>query len=124
VGLLYEEESYAILGACCEVYKEMGCGFVEPVYQEAMAIELMDRLVPFREQMGLAITCKGRRLIKTYEPDFVCHEKIIVELKAVTKLTDAFRAQTHNSLRASGLRLGLLVNFGHHPKLEYERIVR
>lgn len=124
MALLFEKESYAILGACFEVYKEMGCGFLEPVYQECTEVELRARNVPFRAQPELAIAYKGAALKHRYVPDLICFDKIVVELKAVTALTDEHRAQLHNYLKATGLKLGLLVNFGHYPKLEYERIIR
>lgn len=123
-GLLYEEESYAIIGACFEVYKEKGCGFLEAVYRECLSIELGLRGIPSEEQPTLSLTYKAHQLGQTYVPDFVCYGKIIVELKATSALTDEHRAQLHNYLKASGLRLGLLLNFGHHPKLEYERVIR
>ena len=122
-NLIYREESYAIIGACFEVYKEKGCGFLEAVYQECLELEFADRGIPFQAQVPLLLAYKGRPLKSRYTPDFICHEKIIVELKAVSALTDEHRAQLINYLRASGFRLGLLVNFGHHPKLEYERFV-
>jgi GxxExxY protein len=120
--LLYPEESYQIMGACFEVYKEKGCGFLEAVFQECMELELTDRNIPFVAKPLLALAYKGRPLKQTYTPDLVCFGKIIVELKAVSALADEHRAQVHNYLRATGLRLGLLVNYGHFPKVEYERI--
>lgn len=122
--LLFKEECYRIMGACFEVYKETGCGFVEPVYQECLEIELAMQNIPFRAQEQLKITYKQRSLNQFYIPDFVCYENIILEIKAVSKLTDEFRAQVHNYLKVTGYRLGLLVNFGHHPQVEWERIVR
>jgi len=122
--ILFKDEAYKIVGACFEVYNEEGCGFVEPVYQECLEIELDLQGIPFQAQRQLQLSYKGRQLKQVYIPDFMCFEKIIVEIKAVSKLTDEHRAQVHNYLKATGLRLGLLVNFGHHPKLEYERIVR
>jgi GxxExxY protein len=121
--LIYEQESYDIVGACFEVYKTMGRGFLEPVYQECLEIELSERGIPFLAQRQLQIVYKGRILEQIYKPDFVCYEKIILEVKAVTKTADAHRAQVFNYLRATGMRLGMLVNFSSHPKLEYERIV-
>jgi len=121
--LLYKDESYQIVGACFEVYREKGSGFVEAVYQECLAIELAMQNIPFSEQIVLPLE-KGRPLKQIYRPDFVCFGKIILEIKAVTKLTDAHRAQVHNYLKATGYKLGLLVNFGHHPKAMVERIVR
>ncbi len=122
--IINKEESYRIIGACFEVYNEKGCGFLEPVYQECLSIELDLQQIPFAEKPPLQLSCKGRHLTKSYAPDFVCYDKIILEIKAVTQLTDEHRAQVHNYLKATGYRLGLLVNFGHHGKLEYERIVR
>lgn len=121
--IVYPEESYRIQGACFEVYKEKGCGFLEPAYQECLEIELEFRRIAFRSQPELSISYKGRPLKQTYRPDIVCEGKIIIELKAVSRLLDEHRAQVHNYLRATGLRLGILANFAHFPKLEYERIV-
>jgi len=121
--IIYREESYRIMGACFEVYREKGCGFLEAVFQECMELELSDQCIPFYAHPLLNLEYKGRPLKQTYSPDLVCFGKIIVELKAVSKLTDEHRAQVHNYLRATGHRLGLLVNFGHFPKVEFERIV-
>jgi GxxExxY protein len=120
--IVYPEESYQIMGACFEVYRVLGAGFVEAVYQESLELELSMRGVPFRPQPPLALYYKDHKLTKTCEPDFICYDKIIVELKAADNLDDAHRAQVHNYLRATRFRLGL-INFGHSPKLEYERIV-
>jgi GxxExxY protein len=122
--IIYKDESYAIIGACFEVYNDKGSGFVEGVYQECLEIELGLRGLPFVPQAELTLTYKGRTLKKTYEPDFVCFEKIIVEIKAVADLADEHRSQVHNYLKATGYRLGLLVNFGAHAQLRHERIVR
>jgi GxxExxY protein len=121
--LVYEQESYQIMGACFEVYKAMGRGFLEPVYQECLEIELNNRGIPFVAQHELQIVYKGRTLEQTYKPDFVCYDKIIIEAKAVTQLDDAHRAQVFNYLRATGMRLGILINFCSYPKVKYERIV-
>ena len=121
--LLYPDESYAIMGACFNVYKTMGCGFVEPVYQECLEIELEHLKIPFRAQEELELTYRGRQLEATYKPDFICYDKIIVELKAVSNLVSEHRAQVLNYLSATGFKLGLLINFGHYPKLEYERLI-
>ena len=117
------DESYAIQGACFEVYKEKGNGFLEAVYQECLGIEFSMRNIPFKTQPKLALTYKGRSLDQIYRPDFICFDSVIVEIKAVSALLDEHRAQLFNYLKATGLKLGLLVNFGHHPRLEYERIV-
>ena len=121
--LLYQDESYKIIGACFEVYREKGCGFLEPVYQECMELELGLQGIPFMAQPSLALDYKGKHLRSKYEPDFICYERIILELKAVTDLTDEHRAQVLNYLKATGLKLGLLVNLGHYPKAQVERIV-
>ena len=122
--LIFKEESYAITGACFSVYKDKGSGFLEPVYQECMEIELNHRKISARPKPSLLLTYRGVTLRQTYEPDFICYDKIILELKAVEELTDQHRAQVLNYLNATGLELGLLVNFGHYPGLEWERILR
>jgi GxxExxY protein len=122
--LVYKDESYRIIGACFEVYKEMGCGFLEAVYQECLGMEFLAQGIPFTSQYELSLSYKGQPLKQTYVPDFVCFEKIVVEIKAVAALTDLHRAQLQNYLKATGFKLGLLANFGHYPKLEYERIVK
>ncbi len=120
--ILSAEESYQIMGACFEVYKIKGSGFLEPVYQECLEIEFDLRGIPFTPQAELVLTYKDRTLKHRYQPDFVCFGQIILEIKAVSQLCDEHRAQVHNYLRSTGFRLGLLVNFCHHPLLEYERI--
>jgi GxxExxY protein len=120
--VIYPEESYKIVGACFEVYREKGCGFLEAVYQECLELEFADQGIPFSAQQELRLSYKGRPLKQIYEPDFICYEKIVLEIKAASALTDEHRAQVHNYLRATGHRLGLLVNFGHYPKVESERI--
>jgi len=122
-SIVYRLESFEIMGACFEVYKEKGSGFLESVYQECMELELADRKIPFRAQPEVTLTYKGRPLKGKFKPDFICHEKIVLELKAVTAINDEHRAQVQNQLRATQMKLGLLVNFSHYPKLEYERIV-
>jgi len=122
-GILFKNESYKIIGACFEVYKEKGNGFLEAVYQECLAMEFMDQGIPFIEKPRLGLDYKGRHLKQTYEPDFLCIDEIIVEIKAVKQLADEHRAQAINYLKATGKQLGLLVNFGHYPKLEHERFV-
>jgi len=121
--IIYKEECFRIIGACFEVYNSMGCGFLEPVYQECLKIEMEDQKIPHVEQKELKISYKKRKLRKTYKADFICFGKIIVELKTVSALTDEHRAQVLNYLNATGMKLGLLINFGHYMKLEYERIV-
>ncbi len=121
--MIYQNESCSIMGACFEVYKEMGCGFLEPVYQECLQLELAAQGIPFRPQIELTLHYKGKLLEQTYKPDFIYFDKIIVEIKAVKELTSEHRAQVHNYLHATGYKLGLLVNFSHYPKVESERIV-
>src|SRR6266536_1417616 len=121
--IIYKKESYAIIGACFEVYNEKGCGFLEPVYQECLEIEVEYQRIPAIPKPSLTLSYRGRILTQSYAPDFV-FEKIIVELKAVSALIDEHRAQLLNYLHATGFELGLLVNFGHYPGLEYERIAK
>ena len=121
--IIFKDESYRIMGACFEVYTEMGCGFLEPVYQECLEVELGSRGIPFRPQEELTLWYKGHELKKKYVPDFISFDKIIVEVKAVKQLSDEHRAQLHNYLKATGFKLGLLVNFGHYPEVEHERVV-
>jgi GxxExxY protein len=122
--VVYKKESYAIIGACFEVYNEKGCGFLEPVYQECLGIEFEHQQIPAIPKPSLSLSYRGRTLTQSYQADFVCFGKIIVELKAVSALTDDHRAQLLNYLHATGFALGLLVNFGHYPGLEYERIAK
>ena len=120
--IIYKDESYKIVGAAFEVYREKGCGFLEPVYQECMEIELRLQGVPYVTKKPIGLEYKGCPLRSTYEPDFLCYEKIVLELKAVVELADEHRAQVQNYLKATGMKLGLLVNFGHYPKIQMERI--
>ena len=122
-NLIHSEESYKIMGACFEVYKEKGCGFLEPVFQECLELELGFQRLPYGAQKPLSLAYKGQPLTQFYKADLVCFEKVLVELKAVSELTDEHRAQVINYLHATGLRLGRLVNFGHYPQLQWERIV-
>jgi GxxExxY protein len=119
--IIYKEESYKIIGACFEVYKNKGCGFLESVYHECLAIELNLQNIPFISKPRIQLEYKGKLLAQYFEPDFVCFDKIIVELKAVSGLIDEHRGQTINYLHVTSFELALLVNFGHYPKLEYER---
>ena len=121
--ILFKEEVYSIQGAVFEVYREMGCGFLEAVYQECLERELALRNIPHISQKELILTYKGKPLEQFYKPDLICFEKIVVEVKAVTQLGKEHKAQLFNYLKATGLKLGLLVNFGHFPKVEIERVV-
>lgn len=120
--LIYAEECYKIIGASFEVYKDKGSGFLEGVFQECLELELEFQEIPFVPQQPLALSYKGHPLKQKYVADLVCYNKIIVELKAVERLADEHRAQLLNYLNATGHRLGLLINFGHYPKLEWERL--
>ena len=120
--ILYKDESYRIVGACFEVYNEIGCGFLEAVYQECLEREFGLQQIPFRSQAALTLDYKGEALKQRYSPDFICYEKIILEIKAVKELANDHRAQIHNYLKVTKMKLGLLANFGHYPKLQYERI--
>ena len=121
--LLYADETYAIRGAAFEVYKEMCNAFDENVYQECMEIALKERGVEFEPQKKLPLKYKGKTLRHFYQPDLFCFGKIIVELKASAAIADVHRAQLLNYLRITGCRLGLLINFGTHPKVSIERFV-
>jgi len=122
MSIISKEEGYKINGACFEVYKEKGCGFLEDVYQECLEIEFEMQGIPFTAQHPLDLTYKSRPLRKKYIPDFICFDKIIVEIKAVKEITDEHRAQVQNYLKATGYKLGLIINFGHYPKIQIERI--
>ena len=121
--ILFKEECYQIQGAVFEVYREMGCGFLEAVYQECLEKELARRGIPFVAQQELKLVYKGEPLKQIYKPDLICFDSIIVELKALSSTTGEHKAQVLNYLKATGMRLGLLVNFGCHPKATAERIV-
>lgn len=123
MALYFEGETYDILGACFEVYREKGCGFLEDVYQECLEFEFDIRELPYVCKPPLALEYKGRPLRKRYEPDFVCYGMVILEIKAVKTLDDSHRAQLMNYMRATNTSIGLLVNFGHYPKVQHERFV-
>ena len=117
VQLKYSDETYQIIGAAMEVHKTIGCGFTEPLYQEAFEQELQLREIPFQREKSFHVTYKGKEL----KIDFVCFDKIIVELKAVDDFADEHFAQVYNYLKATGLSLGLLINFG-KKSLDYKRV--
>ena len=120
--ILFPDECYVIQGAIFDVYREMGCGFLEAVYQECLEKELTKQGVPFQSQVELLLKYKGELLKQTYKPDFICYGKIIVELKAVKEIAPEHKAQLMNYLKATSLDLGLMVNFGAYPKAEIIRI--
>jgi GxxExxY protein len=122
--ILFKEECYAINGAVFEVYREMGCGFLEAVYQECLAREFFLRGIEFVAQRPLQLFYKQQPLEQKYCPDFVCFGSVIVELKAVKEIAPEHQAQLLNYLKASGLRVGLLANFGADPKATVQRFIR
>jgi len=120
--LTYKSESYKIIGACMEIHKELGMGFLEAIYQEALAHEFTLQHIPYEQEIELKIIYKSYKLNKHYFADFICHNKIILELKAVSSITGKHEAQVLNYLKASGFKLGLLINFG-TKSLSYKRLV-
>lgn len=120
--LIFKSESYEIIGACMEVHNELGCGFLEAVYHEALIIELDKQNIPFLTEHKLDIFYKGQKLSKQYQSDFICFDKIIVEIKASIDLSSDNEAQVLNYLKATGYKLGILVNFGRRS-LQYKRLV-
>ena len=121
--MLYADEVYQIQGAIFEVYKTLGSGFLEAVYQEALELELKQRNIPFESQKELTISYKGQELKQKYRADIVCYDKVVLELKAVKTLLAEHSAQLHNYLRATQMKLGLLVNFATMPKAELQRVI-
>ena len=122
--LLYKTEVFEIIGAAIEVHRELGHGFLEAVYQEAIQIEMARREIPFDSQKSLRIRYKDQILKKEYIADFICYGKIITEIKALDELSGKEEAQILNYLKATGLRVGLLVNFGSVRKLEWKRFIK
>ena len=121
--VLYADEVFLIQGAIFEVSREMGTGFLEAVYQECLALEFTARGIPFVASRTLNLSYKGQALQRTYQPDFICFDCIILELKSVRELAPEHRSQVLNYLNATGYRLGLLVNFGAAPKARVERLI-
>lgn len=122
--LLFKDEVYAIVGAAMEVYNELGAGFLESVYQEAMELEMTDRQIPFQPQVPLRIKFKERLLKKTFCADFICYGAVLVELKAMDQTTKREEAQVLNYLKATGLRVAMIINFGDPGRLDWTRVVR
>lgn len=121
--LVLKEEVYRIIGAALDVYYQLGRGFLEPVYQEALARELRRRHIPFQSQFPVKIFYKGEALEKEYFADFVCYEQVVMELKALERLTSREVSQLLNYMKATRHSVGLLVNFGSTPRLEWKRYV-
>ena len=120
--IIHKEEAFNIIGAAMEVHNVIGCGFTEPLYQDALEEELRLRDIPFEREKTYYFTYKGKRLDKSFRHDFVCYDKIIVELKTVNEISDEHYAQVYNYLKATGMKLGLLINFGKRF-LEYKRVL-
>ena len=119
---LYKKETYNIIGAALTVYNELGPGFLEAVYQDALEIELKFSQVPFASQQPLQVFYRGHQLKHEYIADIICHERILLELKAVKEIHDAHLAQVMNYLKATGLALGYVINFGSQEKLQWQRV--
>ncbi len=117
-----DPDTYAIIGAAMEVHRELGCGFLEAVYHDAIAIEFETKQIPFKHEVLLPIQYKGHQLPTFYRCDFICFNRVIVELKAESKSTGKSESQVINYLKATGYQVGLLLNFG-TPSLEYKRFV-
>jgi GxxExxY protein len=121
--LLFKHQVYTIVGAAFEVYNILGPGFLEAVYQDALIVEFTQRQIPFVAHQEIRITYKGHRLSKSYIPDFLCHNSVIVEIKATERLTPTDQAQLLNYMKAAQLTTGLLINFGPAKNMEWKRMV-
>lgn len=121
-NVIFPQESYNIIGAAMKVHSTLGCGFTEKVYQDALAVKFNRSGIPFLREVELHVVYNNVELPTTYIPDFICYDKIIVELKAVRELDDMHRSQAYNYAKVSGYQLALLINFG-EPSLTYERLV-
>lgn len=124
VDLVFRDEVFSIIGAAMEVHNELGPGFLEAVYQEALEVEFGIRSIPYKSQADIKIHYKGRQLAKDYVADFMCYEEIVVELKALENLTSREEAQLLNYLKATGFKVGVLINFGSVGPLQWKRYVR
>lgn len=121
--ILFKQETYNIIGAAFEVYNELGCGFLESVYQEALQREMLLKDIPFNAQRPITLFYKNEPLQKQFIADLICYDSIIVELKAIPQTTIREESQLLNYLKATGLRLGLLINFGNEKKLMWKRMI-
>jgi GxxExxY protein len=120
--IIYREESYAIIGACMRVHQGLGAGFLEAVYQEALTKEFVNLDIPFESQKKLSLYYNDEKLNKYYKADFLCFDKVVLEIKAVDYMNNNMRNQLLNYLKATKMKLGLLINFGKRS-LEYKRIL-
>ncbi len=121
-SLLYEKRSYQIIGVCMEVHKNLGNGFLESVYQEVIENEFSNRKIPFEKQKKLELFYKDAKLKKYFIDDFICYDKILVEIKATNDLHESFKQQVINYLKATDYKLGLLINFG-GSSLQWKRFI-
>jgi len=121
--VIYPDKSYEIIGASFEVYNRKGSGFLESVYHECLEIEFGTQEIPFESQKKLSLSYRNKQLDSSFKPDFLCFKHIIVEIKALSELTDDHMSQVLNYLKATGMKLALLINFGNPEELEHERIV-
>ncbi len=122
--ILLAEECFRIQGAIYDVYRELGSGFLESVYQECLEREFVRSNIPFEAQKDLGITYRGEKLTQRFRADFICFQSVILEIKAIREIAPEHKAQILNYLKATGLTVGLLVNFGSHPKATIQRFVR
>jgi GxxExxY protein len=120
--LLFEEETFKVIGACMTVHKKLGCGFLESVYQEVLRKEFTKEGIPFEEQKKLNLYYEGEKLDKYFKSDFLCSDKIIVELKSVAFLNKSLESQVINYLKATNKEVGLLINFG-EKSLKWKRFI-
>ena len=121
-NFLYEDLTYKIIGIAMKVHKELGPGFLEAVYEEAMIVELTNEKIPFENQVQIEIKYQGRKLKKKYRADFIVDKRILIELKGINKLTKVDEACMINYLKATGIRVGLIINFG-RSSLEWKRLI-
>ena len=121
-NILYKDESYKIIGACMKVHRELGAGFLESIYEEALKKEFLNSGIPFNNQVKLNVYYNGEKLNKFYKADFICYDKIILEIKSVSQVPNIFYSQIKNYLTATKKELGMLVNFG-QSSLTYKRII-
>ena len=122
-NLVFKEESYAIIGAAMEVHNQLGCGFIEKVYQDALEIEFGLKGIPYNREKHLPILYKGQQIKHDYYADFICFDKIVIECKAVSEILDIHKAQTLNYMKINNLKLGIIINFS-QQSLEYKRIIK
>lgn len=120
--IVFKDESYAIIGAAMEVHKQLGCGFIEKVYQDALEIEMGMRNIPFQRERHLPVFYKGIPIKHDYFADFICYDKIVIECKAVSEILDIHKKQTLNYMKINNFKLGIIINFS-NQSLEHTRIV-